>query len=462
MTSWSFCFITTLATLAELISSRIDSHLAEEAMSYSTREISRLQKAIAPATYEELDLDITPERFRTELGENSIIKDNPRIQKLLADSEKVEFFRQLTLMGDPLADAFADLIPSMGYKKARAMLDQAAADGVDSVADAPQELIDLMKSVEIEPDWVDWDKIEKASENARLLTALAGEAIIRVAFMMTYVNGYQGLPMVITGALTSESAAKRMKETISTFKLASLPGALKRGGVAYQSAIKVRVMHAMVRTSLLKRPQVWDYKVYGVPIPQVDQMGAALGFNFLMSLHALKNGGKFTEYESTAVEQARYLAHLLGMHDQFLSNDPKQIVETWNMCQATLRHKFDERGKDLNHATVHAYRRKSGHWFDKLMHKVDVRSTQFMYTKMVGRKTADAMGVHSQRTDALSFASLFAPIGLGFGALSLLKKIPGGRDFIDRYAINEIQRQLSKEGAAEYRTNESDYNINSA
>ena len=119
----------------------------------------------------------------------------------------------------------------------------------------------------------------------------------------------------------------RALQTISTFKLATLPGALRRGGEAYQSAVKVRVMHAMVRTSLLRRPKIWDYSVYGTPIPQVDQMGAALGFNYLMSLRALKNAGRFSEYEACAVEQARYLAYLLGMHDQFLSNDPTTQFE---------------------------------------------------------------------------------------------------------------------------------------
>lgn len=430
-------------------------------MSYSTQQVSEMQKSIAPAVYGDLDLDIAPERFRNELGANSIIKDNPRIQALLQDSEKVEFFRQLTLMGDPLADAFAARIPELGYKQARAMLDQAAEHGIDTVKDAPEELVNLMRSMETVPDWVDWNKIDKATENARLLFALTGEAIIRVAFMMTYVNGYQGLPMVITGALTSDSAAKRMKETISTFKLATLPGALRQGGVAYQSAVKVRVMHAMVRTSLLKRPKVWDYHVYGTPIPQVDQMGAALSFSYFMALKALKNGGKFSEYEANAIEQNRYLASLLGMHDQFLSNDPRQIVETWNLCQATLRHKYDERGRDLNSATINAFRRPNKKWYNRLLHTLDVNSTQFMYTKMVGRRTAMELGVDSPKTDALSFAGLFAPLGAGFAALNAVKAL-GGRDWVDRFAIREINRQLAKEGAAEYRTDEKNYHMESA
>lgn len=426
-------------------------------MSYSTHDIIQLQKTLAPTVYGPLDLTLVPERFRTALGENSIIRNDTRIQALLADKERVEFFRQLTLMGDPLADAYAALIPQLGFKKARAMLDQAAAEGVDAVKDAPPELVALMRSVETEPEWLDWSKIDYATERLRPITALAGEAIIRVSFMMTYVNGYQGLPMIITGALTSDSAAKRMKETISTFKMAALPGALRKGGVAYQSAVKVRLMHAMVRCNLLKRPQNWDYSVYGVPIPQVDQMGAALGFNHLMAKYALAHGGRFNRSMEAAVEQARYLAYLLGMHDQFLSNDPQQIVDTWSMCQATLRHKFDPRGKDLNTATISAYRRHSQGRFDRFMHELDKRSTRFLYTRMVGARTARTMGVDSEKSDALSFAALFLPISLGYAGMSLASKLPGGRDWVDRYSVREIMRQLSLEGEAEYKTDDKGY-----
>ena len=427
-------------------------------MSYSTLDITQLQKSLAPEVYGNLNLDIVPERFRTELGSASVLQGNEKIQALLNDPQKVEFFRQLTLMGDPLADALAAKVPELGFKNLRAMLDLAVKDGVDSVKGAPPELIALMRSVEQEPDWVNWEKIDFGAENARLLGAMAGEVVVRIAFMMTYMNGYQGLPMVITGALTSESAAKRMKETISTFKLATLPGALKKGGVAYQSAIMVRVMHAMVRMNLLQRSQAWDYEVYGVPIPQVDQMGAALAVSYAVSLKVLKSGGRFNKYEAAAVEQSRYLAHLLGMHDQFLSDDPEQIVETWQMCQATLRHKFDERGRDLNNATIHAYRRKSNSVYNRLFHHLDVKATQYMYRKIVGRKTASQMGVHSKKLDVMSFVTMFTPVIVGFSLMFLFKKIPGGRKLIDDFAIKCVKQQLAKEGQAEYKTNEKDYN----
>lgn len=434
-------------------------------MGYSNTEVSALQKQVAPAVYNNVDLEFTPERFRTAIGETSTLSKNKRVKQLMEDEAQVEFFRQLTLMGDPVADAYAALFPKLGFKKARAMLDQALEEGIDAVEDAPQELIDFIRTMETPPEWLDWDKIDSNLENARLMWALVGDMIIRVAFMLTYVNGYQGLPMIMTGALTTESAAKRMKETISTFKLATLPNALKRDGEAFKSAAKVRVMHAMVRTNLLRKPDHWDYSVYGVPIPQVDQMGAALNLNYNLAKLTLKRkgpNGKFSKRSAAAIELPRYLAYLLGMHDQFLSDNPKQIADTWNMCQATLKHMYDPRASQLNDATLHAYRRHGHSWFDKAVHYLDVRSSKFLYQFAVGRKTAKDMGLLPNVGDALCFTALALPAAAKFGALSVIRLLPGGRKWVDDWAIKQIQAQLAQAGASEYKTDQNNYKMGAA
>src|SRR5690606_17312429 len=128
---------------------------------------------------------------------------------------------------------------------------------------------------------------------------------------------------------------------------------------------------------------------------QVDQMGAALMGNYRMAKIALKQKRAFNKHEMHLVNQARYLAFLLGMHDQFLSADPKQIVDTWQMCQATLRHKSDPRSKDLNEATLAAYRRPTQSLFDRWVHTLEVKSSKFIYTSMFGKQTTRQMGVTS-------------------------------------------------------------------
>ncbi len=426
-------------------------------MSYSERNISAMQKRIAPRVYGPLDLELTPERFRSELGENSILKKNPRIRALLADPEKVEFFRQLTLMGDPLADAYAALIPELGFRKIRAMLETAITDGIAAVTDAPPELQAFIAAVDEKPRWLDMERVERAARFMRLPTAVAGDYALRVAFMNTYVNGYQGLPMIITGALTSDSAGRRMAETASTFKLAVLPGALDRGGKAYRSVLMVRLMHAMVRGNLLRKKEVWDFSVYGLPIPQVDQMGAALVTSYMMAKRALKKKKPFSQLERDVIELNRYTAFLLGMHDQFLSADPEQIVETWEMCQATLRHMHDPRGKKLNEATLTAYRRPGTGLLDKALHFLDSSANKFMYEKIVGRKTAEEMGVEAGLTEALSFATLFLPLGVNYSALYLADKVPALHKLIDRFTIKEINKQLHAEGMPEYKTDAKSY-----
>lgn len=426
-------------------------------MAYSERNISEMQKRVAPRVYGNLDLDIVPERFRSELGESSILKKNSRITALLADPEKVEFFRQLTLMGDPLADAYAALIPELGFRKIREMLETAIVQGIDAVSDAPPELKAFIGAVDEKPQWLDMERVERAARFMRLPTALWGDYALRVAFMNTYVNGYQGLPMIITGALTSESAGRRMTETASTFKLATLPGALDRGGEAYRSVLLVRLMHAMVRGNLLRKKEVWDFSVYGLPIPQVDQMGAALVTSYAFAKRALKAKRPFKQLERDIVELNRYTAFLLGMHDQFLSAEPEQIVETWEMCQATLRHMHDPRGKQLNEATLTAYRRPNTNIFNRALHFLDSNANRFMYEKIVGRRTAEEMGVEAGLKEALSFATLFTPLGVNYSALYMADKVPALHKLIDRFAVKEIHKQLHAEGPAEYKTDSKSY-----
>lgn len=430
-------------------------------MSYSTNNISELQKQIAPSVYGEIDLDIQPERFRTALGENSQKKGDKHVEAQLANKEQVELFRQLTLMGDPIADAYAALIPDIGIKKARAMLDQAVEQGIDTVTDAPQELKNFMAALEEVPEWLDWNNIERSAKNQRLPAALGFDIGIRVAFMLTYFNGYQGLPMIMTGTLSSESAAKRMKETTSTFRIATLPGAMQRDGEAFKSAAMVRLMHAMVRGNLLRRQDKWDYEVYGVPIPQVDQMGAALMPNYMLAKRALKQRRDFTRREMRIIDQTRYLAFLLGMHDQFLSANPKQIVDTWQMCQATLKHKFDPRTKDLNTATLTAYRRPNESWFNKSAHRLEVKASKFIYTTMFGKKATKQMGVTSNISDALALVAMGLPIGIKIVSLGILGFLPGGK-WVDDYAISELRRQLDMDGKAEYATDSSQYKMDAS
>jgi len=432
-------------------------------MAYSRLDISNMQREIAPDIYNNIDLDFMPERFRTEADSdpNGMFRwVNPEVPKrFLKDKEEVEIYRQLTLMGDPIAYAFAVKFSEIGFANARAMLDKALDEGIEAVPEAPIELVRLIEELHKEPEWINWEAMERFHKRMRVVSAVTQEYMMRIAFMMTYMNGYQGLPMIMTGQLTGESAAGRMKETTSTFKMATLPDAMRPGGVAFKSAAKVRVMHAMVRMNLLKHKDKWDFEIYGVPIPQVDQMGAALGFNFISSIMSVKRKKPFSRHQQDGIEASRYLASLLGLHDYFLSDQRGEIIKSWSMLGVTLRDKVDPRSKELNRATLHAYTRTGQNIIDKLMHGLDVRNTRFLYTKLVGKEKADEMGVEAKLLDPLSSLALGIIIGSKLAGLYSIRLLPGGKAWVNNWAINETRRQLNLAGEAKYKTDEQEYSM---
>ena len=90
----------------------------------------------------------------------------------------------------------------------------------------------------------------------------------------------------------------------------------------------VRLMHSMVRANVLRRPADWDQRVYGIPIPQVDQMPAGLIPIFLLAEKVLGEGRtSFTQEERARVELARYRCFLLGLPEELLADTPQGIAD---------------------------------------------------------------------------------------------------------------------------------------
>src|SRR3546814_16783085 len=104
----------------------------------------------------------------------------------------------------------------------------------------------------------------------------------------------------------------------------------------------VRLMHSMVRANVLRRPADWDLRVYGVPIPQVDQMPAGLIPMVLMSARVLASGRtEFTRRERARLELARYRCFLPGLPEALLADTPRGTVDPIDTRNPTMRHPFD-------------------------------------------------------------------------------------------------------------------------
>ncbi|ENZ81530.1 MULTISPECIES: oxygenase MpaB family protein [Caulobacter] len=416
------------------------------------------QKTALPALYGDIDFSITPERF-TDDPAQSVAK---RLSKDALDPDKVALIKAYTLLGDVVADAYAALMPRYGFRPLIQMLTKACDEGVQAVPDAPPELVAFIADMERVPDWLDMDLVREGQRLDRNAAANLGPFAIRGAFIATFMNKYAALPMALTGTLSNDTAARRVNETATFFTTTLLPGSLERHGAGFRAAAMVRLMHSMVRFNALKRSDRWDVGVYGIPIPQVDQMPAGLIPIFLMSYKIVAQGRKtFTPEERARVELARYRCFLLGLPEDLLADTPQGVVDTMNARSATLRAGFDDATcGELVRATLNAYLPPDERPENKLFDHVERGFAKVFFLRNFlngDRAAARRMGVEIGPRDFMLFGVVALLVTSRLMAYRLARNVPGVSDLADAVLVARLKRQLKRYGHAEFTSDAEKY-----
>jgi len=421
------------------------------------------QAAQIPSMYGRVDFSVTPERFTVAPGDETEIAPEyaERRPELLAGKERVALIKAYTMHGDPVADAYAALIPQYGFQRLVAMLKEACDRGLDSVPSAPPELVSFIQDMERLPAWLDAKLIEQGARIERNAYAHSAPFIIRGGLIATFMNKYTALPMVVTGAMSSKSAAHRVNETAIFFTQTVMPDVLARHGAAFQAAAMVRLMHSMVRFNILSRGDRWDVKTYGIPIPQVDQMPAGLMSTYIIARKALREGRTaFTPAERARAELARYRCFLLGLPKDLLADTPQSIVDILQTRHATLRKAFDDNCAALVHAMLtadlssdHSLRGRLHTWLERGFAKV------YFVTNLVrgGKSAAAKAGVQVGLSDTIASAVAGILIASTMAAYAIAARIPVISDAADRSLVRKLTKQLARYGHAEFTTNAATY-----
>ncbi|GAA4539787.1 DUF2236 domain-containing protein [Mycobacterium paraffinicum] len=422
----------------------------------------RSQRELQPDLYGEFDFDRQPDRLATEPGVDSAlpawIADRAPI---LEDDRVVELMSTATLLGDVVADPYAALMASRSVVQLIDMLKTACREGIEAVPDAPAELISFIAAMEATPEWIDFDLVREGARQERIPAALLAPFITRGAFIATFTNTYAALPMALTGALSGKRAARRVNETASFFAVTTLPGALDRFGPGFEAAAMVRLMHSMVRYNALKKSDKWDAAVYGMPVPQVDQMPAGMIGQYLLARKARQQGRtEFTAEERAVVEFARYRCFLLGLPEELLPAEPADIIHVMHARSALLRDGFDSICQELVRGTMAAYLRPDTTLFDRCAEAVEKSFSKLTFVRTFcngNREIAEAMGVSMGPTDLIRVA-LTAPFIIGrFTAVSHASRIPVLRDITDAYVIGLLKLRLATYGKPEFTSDAAHY-----
>lgn len=419
-----------------------------------------------PAMYGKVDFSITPERFAGSLDIPSTLRgerSEASRRRLLSDPETVARARAYTMLGDSVADAYAALMPQYGFRRLITMLTDACDKGVEQVAEAPPELVTFIRAMEATPDWIDMSLIEDGARASRNPSANLAPFVVRGAFVATFLNKYSALPMALTGTLSHETAVRRIKETAAFFTTTSLPGALTRFGTGFKAAAMVRLMHSMVRFNVLRGSSRWDVSVYGIPVPQVDQMPAGTIAVFLLAFKMMRQGRTaFTPQERAFVEFNRYRCWLLGLPEDLLPATPEGINDAMTVYSGTLRDGYDdETCGALVRATMAAYfpsdrslKNRVYDWFERSFARVFFNRS-FLAGDTTGK--AELMGVALRPYDTLVFIVMGLLIYGRERAYKLALRVPGLREIADRRLIAKLDKLLIEYGHAEYTTDASKY-----
>jgi hypothetical protein len=228
---------------------------------------------------------------------------------------------------DPLSDAYVRAAFERGLaKNVRRLVDQALDEGIESVPDAPPELVALFAQLDTEPEWLDWRRVERG---AAVLRRYGVDAFYY--FGLISLEGYRvemiHKPLVLTGSYTGGTAFGRYLETCRFWLDTSEPGALRPGGTGRRVAVTVRVMHSLIRRAVVKHPE-WDAERLGPPLSQNSQLGP-ITLSYVLNQHAKLIG--YWPSESEILDHMhfwRYIGYLMGVEPSFY---PETIEEWWRL-----------------------------------------------------------------------------------------------------------------------------------
>jgi hypothetical protein len=425
------------------------------------------QATALPGMYGSVNFAEMPERYVEPTPKRRLRGGIGRLKSPAAEGpELTARIRAYTMLGDAVGDAYAALMPEYGFRGLVSMLVTACDKGAEHVADAPPELVALIRDMEVVPSWLDMALVEEGARLERLGSAFGGPWGIRGAFIATFMNKYAALPMALTGTLSESSSARRVKETATFFATSTLPGALGRFGEGFKAAAMVRLMHSMVRFNTLLSGR-WDDRVYGVPIPQVDQMPAGLiGISFLAQRVLRQGRLEFAPSEKARVEVNRYRCFLLGLPEDLLADTPQAIVDTMAARNGSLRKGYDDSTcGELLRATMAAYLGADHSLKSRVAESFERSFSKVMFVRgfMDGSAARAAeIGVALTRADYARAAVVLLYIGAQMTAHSLMASFPGMRGLADRSLVRRIRRQLARYGHAEYTTDASAYRPSTA
>lgn len=274
--------------------------------------------------------------------------------------ERIDAFENYLMQGDVLADKAAQELFMSDRKHVQSfrLMNKVLENGIDEGDDVPIAFKQLMDEVNSEPEWLDRKQLEKGAAICRRLGIHAMAVLGDLALLGGYANTEISKPLVFTGALKGGSTFDRLSETSQFWFDVTRKGALEKDAKGFKSAIRVRMMHAIVRQRLIQHPK-WDSEAWGLPINQADSLATNVGFSMAMIYGCKRLGFYLPNKDIEAVLHLwRYIGFLMGNDEAWLPKTTEEGLQCLLLIHLSNENNPDEESKTLAKDYLNSFKPK--------------------------------------------------------------------------------------------------------
>ena len=253
----------------------------------------------------------------------------------LVDPSAADNYLLHTAIGDPVLDRVLREISDLPAPKLHRFVHAGIEQQADQFRRAPKALRDFFEEIETPPEWFDYSAC-----NAGIRAFYANANFVLVAFAAgVLIEGFTTLIAAsfnITSRTITGPGDRRLRQNNRQLMEIFVPGGLRRYGDGWKLSVRVRFVHARIR-SLLAKADPWETEAWGIPLSAAHLGYAICVFSVRLVEQATAVGARFSADEiASFLALWRYTGHLMGIPDSILYADEaeaRRLMKIALMCE---------------------------------------------------------------------------------------------------------------------------------
>ena len=241
-----------------------------------------------------------------------------------------------TLIGDPLGEAMAKDLRAFSPAEARRLIEAAMnEEGEEALRNAPASLREFFRDVETTPEWLDYaafaPSVRMFHRNSPLILAAFVAGVLIEGFTTNIAKSFH-----ITGRVRDQGV-RRLGQNNRHMTEIFLPNGMYRYGDGWKLSVRIRIVHARVRSLLSNSEDDWDTEAWGLPISAAHLGYAVSAFSARLLKHMKTLGAKYDDEEYASFMAVwRYSGYLMGIPETILfheADDALELYDIGHMCE---------------------------------------------------------------------------------------------------------------------------------